>query len=116
MLLVVVAVGSLTCWSIIMVTMPLGVTLAVIARVMPVLVLLTALVTAPPMALEMDPCNVGTVVPTLMEAGMLSVAIMDGDERIFALLCDSMRLTMPESTRYLPTIAAPVRVTPPLLS
>jgi len=43
----------------------------------PVLVLLTALVTAPPMALAIDPWSVGTVVPTLTLAGMLSVAITE---------------------------------------
>ncbi len=114
LLLEVVAVGSLTCWSMIIVTIPLGVTRAVIASVIPVLVLLTALVTAPPMALEMDPCNVGTVVPTLTLAGMLSVAITEGAERIFALLSDSINVTVPSSSRLLPTIVAAERLVAPL--
>ena len=99
----------------IMVTMPLAVTLAVMFNVIPVLVLLTALVTAPPMELVIDPCRVGTVVPTFTLAGMLSVAITEGAEMILALLSDSINVTVPSSSRLLPTNAAAESPTPPLV-
>ena len=41
-----------------------------------------------------------------MEAGMLSVAMTAGEERIFAWLSDSMSVTVPSSSRLLPTSAA----------
>ncbi len=107
-----VAWGSLTFWLMIMVTMPLGVTRAVIFSPIPVLTLETPVVTDPS-ALVVLPAAVGTVVPTLIEAGMLSVAMIEGEEIIFALLSDSIKLTIPESTRLLPTSVAPLRVMPP---
>jgi len=97
------------------VTMPLGVTLAVIVSPTPVLALPIEFVTPPPMALVMDPCSVGTVVPTLMDAGMLSVAIIDGVEMTFALLCVSINDTMPERARLLPTSMDAVNAAPPPL-
>src|SRR3984885_11278484 len=87
----------------IMVTMPLGVTRATMFKPMPVLTLETAVLTAPVTPLATEPDSVGTVVPTLMEAGILSVAMIEGEEIIFALLSDSMSCTMPDNARLLPT-------------
>src|SRR5580658_8662287 len=97
----------------IIVTMPLGVTRAVILSPIPVLVLEMPVVTDPviPLAVELD--SVGTVVPTLMEAEILSVAMTEGEEMIFALLCDSIKLTTPWSARLLPTSTEADRPMPP---
>lgn len=112
----VVASGSLMFWLIINVTMPLGVTRAVIVSPIPVLVLETPVVTDPviPLAVELD--SEGTVVPTLMEAGILSVAMMEGEEMTLALLSDSIKLTTPCSARLLPTSMEADRPTPPPVS
>jgi hypothetical protein len=100
----------------IMVTMPLGVTRATIFSPIPVLTLETPVVTDPVIPLAVEPASVGTVVPTLMDAGILSVAIIDGEEIIFALVSDSIRLTIPERMRLFPTSVAADRVTPPPVS
>src|SRR5580658_1412656 len=99
----------------IIVTIPLGVTRAVILSPIPVLVLETPVVTDPviPLAVELE--SVGTVVPTLMDAGILSVAMTAGAERTFALLSDSINDTVPRSWRLLPTSMAAERPTPPPL-
>jgi len=96
-----------------MVTMPLGVTRAVIFSPIPVLTFETPVVTDPVIPLAVEPASVGTVVPTFIEAGILSVAMIEGEEIIFALLSDSIKLTIPESTRLLPTRVAAERLTPP---
>ena len=71
----------------------------------PVAALETPLVTDPviPLAVELE--SVGTVVPTLMDAAILSVAITDGAERTLARFCDSINVTVPSSSRLLPTSA-----------
>ena len=87
---------------IIIVTTPLGVTRATMLSPMPVLTFETPVVTDPrALAVELD--WVGTVEPTLIDAGMLSVAITDGAERTLALLCASRSVTVPRSSRLLPT-------------
>src|ERR1700678_1034696 len=100
----------------IIVTIPLGVTRAVILSPIPVLVLETPVVTDPviPLAVELD--SVGTVVPTLMDAGILSVAMTAGAERTLALLSDSINDTVPRSSRLLPTSMAADRPMPPPVS
>ena len=103
-------------WLMTIVTMPLGVTRAKMFSPIPVLTLDTPVVTDPVIPLAVEPASVGTVVPTLMDAAMLSVAIIDGDEMIFALLSDSIKLTMPESTRLFPTSVEADRLTPPPVS
>src|SRR5579862_1263813 len=76
----VVGVGSLTLWLITMVTIPLGVTRATMFSPIPVATFEIPVVTDPvmPLAVELD-CA-GTVLPTVMDAGILSVAITDGEE------------------------------------
>jgi hypothetical protein len=93
-----------------MVTIPLGVTRATMLNPMPVFALATVLVTAPVMPLAVCPARVGTVAPTLMLAGILSVAITAGAERTLARLCDSCNVTVASNSRLLPTSAEPVRV------
>ncbi len=51
--------------------------------------------------MELD--SVGTVVPTVMEAGMLSVAMTEGAEMTLARLSDSIKVTTPRSSRLFPT-------------
>jgi hypothetical protein len=104
--------GVLTFWLIIMVTMPLGVTRAVMFSPIPVLTLETPDVTDPS-ALTVELDWVGTVAPTLIEAGILSVAMTEGEEIILELPSDSIKLTTPESARLLPTSIAADRLTPP---
>ena len=107
-----VACGSLMLWLMIMVTMPLGVTRAVIFSPIPVLTFETPVVTDPVIPLAVEPASEGTVVPTLIDAGILSVAMIEGEEIIFALLSDSMSCTMPDSVRLLPTNMEADKLTP----
>src|SRR5580700_1880716 len=97
----------------IIVTIPLGVTRAVILSPIPVLVLEIPWVVAPVIPLAVELASVGTVVPTLMDAGILSVAMTAGAERTLARLWDSINVTVPRSWRLLPTSMAADRLTPP---
>ena len=95
----------LTSWLIIRVTMPLAVTRARMFRVTPLLRLETVLAKSelPPDCAPVTACEVrvGTSWPTLMDAGMLSVAINMGAEItfVFAIVLrsieDSQKLAAP---------------------
>src|ERR1700722_8340543 len=69
--------GWLTVWSMIMVTMPLELTRAVIESVVPVVWLETELKELPVTATP-DDVSTGTLCPTFMTAGTLSVAMILG--------------------------------------
>ena len=93
-----------------MVTMPLGVTRAVIDSVrFQCWHCDLQFVTGATNCAGNRPCNVGTVVPTLTVAGMLSVAMTEGAEMILALLSDSISVTRPSSSRLFPTNMAAER-------
>src|SRR5579863_5310227 len=100
-----------------MVTTPEGVTRASIFNVTPVFTLEMELANSefPPDWTPVTACaeSVGTSVPTLMLAGILSVAITEGAERTLARLSDSCNWTAAKSRRLLPTRADPERLVTP---
>src|ERR1022692_4389415 len=109
--------GELTFWLMIMVTMPLEFTRAVMFSVTPVLWLDTVLVNSelPPDCTPPTACEVstGTWSPTFSEAGMLSVAMMLGAEitRVYLLVSDAVTAA---SSSWLRSTSAPVMsATPP---
>jgi hypothetical protein len=103
-----------------MVTTPLGLTRAVMLMVMPVLSELTVLLntllpldcTPPTTACEV---STGTSVPTFMVAGMLSVAMMLGEEMMRACPLVSCAWRTPRISLLAPTSVPNDRPKPPLL-
>src|ERR1039457_5124419 len=100
-----------------MVTTPVGVTRASMFKVTPVFTFEMELANRefPQDWTAVTACaeSVGTSVPTLMLAAMLSVAITEGAERTLARLSDSCNWTAAKSWRLFPTRAAPERLVTP---
>ena len=110
-------IGAVTSWLITIVTTPLGLTRARIVRPIPVLVFEIELVKRElpfcctlEVAIEL---TVGTESPTVIEAGMLSVAIKLGADSTFVLLVLSLAWSSASNCLLCPTRVPAVRAIPP---